>query len=260
MYHLRGSFRDPCLRGSRCRSSNVLRGPFLRFAALTGLLLLAACGSDVEGAEEDATQNATQDATEDATEDAAGTDTPEIEAASGESPVLVPAGTQVAFVVQEELSTASHREGDRFRLTVSQDVRSEEGFLRISRGTEAEGVVTTASRSQDSDRPAILSVQVASLHLDGRWVSLPATVTAVDIQADSGDSGTRTAAKIATGTAAGAMVGRILGNDRRSTVTGAAVGAAAGTAAAVTTRSGHATISEGSLLIAELDTPLALDW
>jgi hypothetical protein len=55
-----------------------------------------------------------------------------------------------------------------------------------------------------------------------------------------------------------APVGQIIGRDTRSTLTGAGVGAALGTAVALSTRSGSATLPEGSLLGVRLNSPLQI--
>ena len=167
---------------------------------------------------------------------------------------VIPQGTRMLFEVEEPLSTDTHSAGDEFVLRLVEDVQGVNGAL-IPAGATAQGVVTEAEESGGSDEEAILAVEVRSLHVNGQAREMATTIEGADVEAGARDSGTRSAAKVATGAAAGAIMGQILGGDTRSTTQGAAAGAAAGAGVAFMTRDGHAVLGEGSTLEVRLDEP-----
>lgn len=168
-----------------------------------------------------------------------------------------PSGTRLTFEMTRSVSTASHSAGDTFELRLVDEVRGAGGAF-LPAGTRARGVVMEAQPSRDVSQEAVLAVRIQSVDVNGTLRDLPGTVESASIQASTGDSGTRSAAKVATGAAAGAVLGQVLGRDTRSTVTGAAAGAAAGVGVALTTREGHATLEEGARVTVRLDRDLVL--
>lgn len=169
----------------------------------------------------------------------------------------MPAGTVLVFRVQDDVSTATHRPGDRILLRLVEDVRGEGGAVLAS-GTEARAVVTESARSTGAETSAVLALQVASIRVNGGYQDLEGRVLSTELEAGARDSGQRSVAKVATGAAAGAAIGQILGRDTRAAVAGAAAGAAAGLGIALTTRDGHAVLPEGSLVTVRLEAPLSL--
>jgi hypothetical protein len=176
-----------------------------------------------------------------------------------ESPInALPVGTMISARLTDDISTRTHREGDVFLAQVTDDLRGGDGNVLVPAGTQVVGRVATARASSDSNEEAVLVLAFDALMLEGEQLPLRATVLDAQVEGDAGDSGTRTAAKVATGAAAGAILGQILGRDTRSTVAGAAAGAVAGAGIALTTRDGHAVIPEGSTLRLQLDAPLVV--
>jgi hypothetical protein len=168
-----------------------------------------------------------------------------------------PSGTRLTFEMTRSISTSSHSAGDTFELRLVEEVRGSGGAFLPS-GTRARGVVMESQPSRDASDEAVLAVRIQSVDVNGTMRDLPGTVESASIRTSAGDSGTRSAAKVATGAAAGAVLGQVLGRDTRSTVTGAAAGAAAGVGVALTTREGHATLEEGARVTVRLDRDLVL--
>jgi hypothetical protein len=220
--------------------------------ALSVLLVtaLAACGSDAESREDLESQSAV-DAVP-AQQAPAGRAEP---AAPAQPVRAISAGTVLTFEVRENVSTSSHASGDGFSLVLVDAVTGPAGAV-LAAGTPARGIVTEAHSSTGADDQALLVVRVASIQAGGSQKPIEGVVRSAAIEGDTRDSGARTAATIATGAAAGAIIGQILGGNTRSTVAGAAVGTAVGVGVALTTRSGDATLTEGSRIVLQLDRDL----
>jgi hypothetical protein len=157
--------------------------------------------------------------------------------------------------VDETVSTQDHSTGHEFSLRLANAVASGSG-VELPAGTLARGVVTSATTSTDSNEPAELVVALSSIEIGGQMIPIKNTVIAAGVDADAGDSGARSAAKVGTGAAAGAIVGQILGGDTRSTVAGAVVGTVAGAGVAAASRAGHAALPAGSRVTIRLDEGL----
>jgi hypothetical protein len=171
----------------------------------------------------------------------------------------VPAGSTLELALETALSTEESKVGDTFWATVTEDILGEQSEVLIPLGSRVRGRVVESMESPSSEQPAVLTLEIESVTLDGAVRPLRATVVDVEMEADTRDSDGRTAVKVGVGAAAGAALGRILGKDRGATVTGAVAGAAAGTAVALATRDGQATIAQGARLVIRLDDPLIVD-
>ena len=236
----------------------VARGKYFQHMivlAAAGAMLVG-CGEENGTDDENGAAASVAQATEQRTANAGGTARSE----RSEAPpvVAVPAGANLVFEVREEISTSTHRTGDTFSLRLAEPVRGTGGLV-LPAGTVARGVVTASAESSGPEDEAILAVRVQSVEMDGRTRALQGEITRADIETSTRDSGTRTAAKVATGAAAGAVIGQILGGDTRSTVQGAAAGTAAGVGVALTTRDGHATLPRGSFVTVRLQDSLVVD-
>jgi hypothetical protein len=169
----------------------------------------------------------------------------------------IPAGSILTFEVRENVSTASHVSGDGFSLVLVDAVNgSAESILPA--GTAARGTVTESHKSTGPEDQALLAVRIASVASGGSQRPIEGEVQSAAIESSTQDSGSRTAATIAVGTAAGAIIGQILGRDTRATVAGAAVGTVIGVGVALTSRDGDARLPVGSRIVVRLDRDLAL--
>ena len=162
---------------------------------------------------------------------------------------FVVAGTQMTATVEEELSTAHSRVGDRFHAVLADDVLGANGEVLLPRGAVLNGRVAESHESGAADDPAALRVEVESVTVGGSTLSLQADVVELDAEFRARDSDVRTAVKVGAGAAAGAALGRILGGGRSSTIKGAVAGAAAGTAVALATKNSGAVVKAGARLV-----------
>jgi hypothetical protein len=171
---------------------------------------------------------------------------------------MVAAGSTMDLALEAKLTTESSKVGDEVHATISQDVLGDGGQVLLPAGTRLSGHVMESQASTGPDSPAVLRLAFESVTVDGEQRPLKASVVEMDVQADTRDSNTRTAAKVGVGAAAGAIAGRVIGGDKRGAITGAVVGAAAGGAVAATTRSGHATLEQGARIVIRLDEALVV--
>ncbi len=231
-----------------------------RFALSAAFITaLAACGGDAESREDLESQalgdtvhaQVSRSAPADPLRDAPVRDAP------AQAVRAIEAGTLLTFEVREDISTASHEVGDSFSLVLVDAAAGPSGAV-LSAGSPARGLVTASHSSSGPEDQSTLGLRVTSVEVDGSQKTLVGEAQSADIETSTRDSGTRTAATIATGTAAGAVIGQILGRDTRSTVRGAAVGTAVGVGVALTTRGGHAELPVGSRIVVRLSEDLTL--
>ncbi len=226
-----------------------------RFAlSVAFVTALAACGGDAESREALESQALADTVHAQASRSAPAAPL----ATTAAQPVrAIQAGTLLTFEVREDVSTSSHDVGDSFSLVLL-DAAAGTAGAALSAGTSARGLVTASHSSSGPEDQSILGLRVTSVEADGSQKPIVGEAQSADIETSTRDSGTRTAATIATGTAAGAIVGQILGRDTRSTVTGAAVGTAVGVGVALTTRGGQAELPAGSRIVVRLSEDLIL--
>jgi hypothetical protein len=224
-----------------------------RFAlSVAFVTALAACGGDAESSE-DLESQALGDTAQVQTSSQAPAE--RVRSTPPQPVRAIPAGTLLTFEVRENVSTSSHDAGDSFTLVLVDAASGSAGAL-LSAGAPARGVVTASHSSSGPEDQSVLGLRVASVEADGSQKPIVGEAQSADIETSTRDSGARTAATIATGTAAGAIIGQILGGDTRSTVTGAAVGTAVGVGVALTTRGGQAELPVGSRIVVRLSQDL----
>ena len=164
---------------------------------------------------------------------------------------VVPAGTVLMVVFKETLSSATSRDGDRFRAEVVDPVRVN-GRVAIPAGSVISGRVLSARPAAKlGSRRAQLNLEFTSLRIgSGRDNPISASFH------EQGTSATRRdATTIGAAAAAGAVIGRVLGEDRKDTVIGAVVGGAIGTGIAARNRGEEVTLPEGIAVEIRLDAP-----
>lgn len=146
---------------------------------------------------------------------------------------LVPDGTKLNTVLENDLTTKNTRDGDRFTLTV----RSPSAY----NGAVIEGFVRDAQRSGRITGRAGINLEFDRIRLrDGRSGEFAGTVESVRttdgsevrVDQESGvrdddNQGTRTATRSGVGAALGAIIGAIAGGGKGAAI-GAVVGAGAG--------------------------------
>ena len=145
---------------------------------------------------------------------------------------VVPDGTQIVAVLNNELTTQNVREGDRFTLTVRSPGQYE--------GATIEGIVSSIERSGRITGRSQITLDFDSIRLrDGRSYRFAGILEAVrtpdgevvriDNEGAVRDSNqtTQTVQRTAIGTAVGAIIGAIAGGGKGAAI-GAVIGAGAG--------------------------------
>lgn len=85
--------------------------------------------------------------------------------------VRVMPGTEVQLVLEESLSSQTATKGQKFLLTVEQDVLVQ-GHVAIPKGSLASGLVVRAEPNGTFGRPGVLQLRIQSLTLEGRRIPL----------------------------------------------------------------------------------------
>jgi hypothetical protein len=140
----------------------------------------------------------------------------------------VASGTTLQLASGARICTNTHKVGDRFTATLTEDVAGSNGAM-IPAGSEVTLEVTESVRGENSRDKVKLAFKPVSISFKGEVKMLSADVTrvaALDIVREQ--TNTTQAGKVATGAAVGAIAGQVLGKNTKSTVAGAAIGAAAG--------------------------------
>jgi hypothetical protein len=140
----------------------------------------------------------------------------------------VPPGTTILTELDNTLSAKDNKVGDRFTMTVKEDVMNGSTIL-VPKGSTISGRVTGVDPISSEGDQAAIRLDFESLNINGRSHSLNAEVTDVDVgltdRARSGD----TRRDAAVGAAAGAVLGAVIGGSLKDILIGGVLGAGAGT-------------------------------
>ena len=133
----------------------------------------------------------------------------------------LPPGTEITIRLIDSIDSEKHDEGNEFRASLDDPIRLGDTVI-APKGADARVRLVTEKESGKLTGRTELSVQLVSLAVDGKMVSVSTnSVTQV-----SGSRGERTAKSAAATGALGAIIGAIAGGG-----SGAAIGAGAGAAA-----------------------------
>ncbi len=182
---------------------------------------------------------------------------PEREPARATSGVIAQ-GTSFTVTNGARICTNTHKVGDRFTATVTQDVTGSNGAT-IPAGATVTLAVTESQMSKNSKSNWKLAFDVVSVTLGGETLDVAGDVTKIDSIEVVRSQGTgQQAGKVATGAAIGAIAGQILGKDTKSTVIGGAIGAAAGGAVAAGTADYEGCVPANGSITFALAEPLTV--
>ena len=141
-------------------------------------------------------------------------------------PLVVPADTVIAVVLDQTISSKTSHAGDKFTATVESPVEVE-GKVAIPKDARAEGVVRDAKAAGRFKGGASLVLELTSVTVAGKDYEVQTSSAAMS----SKGKGKRTAVMVGGGAAGGAGIGAIAGGGKGAAI-GALIGAAAGTGGA----------------------------
>jgi hypothetical protein len=206
-------------------------------------LLVAGCQSQ---------KPADQQAGPDASASSSPSMTESVKRALEPKPLVVPADTVIAVVLDQTISSKTAHSGDNFSATVESPVEIA-GKVAIPKGARASGVVRDAKAAGRFKGGAALALELTSITVAGRDYEVQTSSAAMS----SKGKGKRTAAMVGGGAAGGAAIGGIAGGGKGAAI-GALIGAAAGTGGAGLTGNRDITLSAETPLDFKLLQPVKI--
>jgi hypothetical protein len=167
-------------------------------------------------------------------------------------PLVIPADTVVAVVLDQSISSKTSKPGDKFTATVESPVEVE-GKVAIPKGARAEGVVKDAKAAGRFKGGAALALELTSVTVNGKDHEIQTSSAAMS----SKGKGKRTAAMVGGGAAGGAAIGAVAGGGKGAAI-GALIGAAAGTGGAGFTGNRDITLTAETPLDFKLLQPVSI--
>jgi hypothetical protein len=165
-------------------------------------------------------------------------------------PLVVPADTVIAVVLDQTISSKTSKPGDRFSATVESPVEVE-GKIAIPKGARTEGIVKEAKAAGRFKGGAALSLALTSVTVNGKDYEIQTSAA----MTSSKGKGKRTAVMVGGGAAGGAAIGAIAGGGKGAAL-GALIGAAAGTGGAGFTGNRDITLAAETALDFKLLEPV----
>jgi hypothetical protein len=167
-------------------------------------------------------------------------------------PLVVPADTVIAVVLDQTISSKTSHSGDKFTATVESPVEVE-GKVAIPKDARAEGVVRDAKSAGRFKGGAALALELTSVTVGGKDYEIQ---TSGATMASKG-KGKRTAVMVGGGAAGGAAIGAVAGGGKGAAI-GALIGAAAGTGGAGLTGNRDITLAAETALDFKLLQPVKI--
>lgn len=211
----------------------------ITLVALVALMALVACGKstdqDVQAANPNAATPAAESTTAAATDSGSAVpfankkDNSTVQAASRVETLTIPSGTAVTVRLQNAVSSASNKAGDRFDAVLDAPLVVN-GKTVAPAGAAASGRVVAAKESGRLQDPGMIQLALSSVTIDGK--SVPVSTSSVIARGASHKK--RNWAMIGGGAGGGALIGGLMGGGKGALI-GSAVGAGAGTTTAYAT-------------------------
>jgi hypothetical protein len=165
-------------------------------------------------------------------------------------PLVVPADTVLAVVLDQTISSKTTNAGEKFSATVESPVEVD-GKVAIPKGARASGIVKEAKAAGRFKGGAVLALTLTSVTVNGRDYELQTSAPTMS----SKGKGKRTATMVGGGAAGGAAIGAIAGGGKGAAI-GALIGAAAGTGGAGFTGNRDITLAAETALDFKLLQPV----
>lgn len=138
----------------------------------------------------------------------------------------LPVGTELSVRTNSKISGKHNNVGDRFAVTVRDNVVARNGQIAVPEGAIIYGHITALKDAPHAGDPSLIRVDFDRITMHGRSHPFNATVTKVS----SPPASSETLKKAGIGAAAGAVLGAIVtGGEFGGIALGGALGAAAGT-------------------------------
>ncbi len=219
-----------------------------RLAAIS--LSAFSVGLLVAGCQKSADQQSSQDANASPSmADAAKT---AVNKALAPKPLVVPADTVIAVVLDQTLSSKTASSGEKFSATVESPIEVE-GKVVIPKGAHAEGVVREAKAAGRFKGASVLSLELTSVTVNGKDHEIQTSAATMSRKG----KGKRTAVMVGGGAAGGAAIGAVAGGGKGAAI-GALIGAAAGTGGAGLTGNRDITLAAETALDFKLLQPVSI--
>jgi hypothetical protein len=167
-------------------------------------------------------------------------------------PLVVPADTVIAVVLDQTISSKTSKPGDRFTATVESPVEID-AKIAIPKGARAEGIVKDAKAAGRFKGGAALALELTSITVNGKDHEVQTAGAAMS----SKGKGKRTAVMVGGGAAGGAAIGAVAGGGKGAAI-GALIGAAAGTGGAGLTGNRDITLNAETPLEFKLLQPVSI--
>jgi hypothetical protein len=172
---------------------------------------------------------------------------------------MLPTGTQLDVVLNQQLGTQTSHSGDMFSANVTNAVIAQNGRTTIPAGAVVWGHVTAVTPASNAAQSAALVLDFDSLSFNGRRYPFAANVVATNLERQRGTSTSDVAKGAGVGALAGAALGAVLGGaDRDKILLGAGLGAVAGTAISLGRSGENALLPVGSHLSLQTTQSIAL--
>ena len=168
-------------------------------------------------------------------------------------PVAVPAGTEIAIVLDQSISSERATSGDPFDASIAAPVMVN-GKTIIPKGAHVQGIIVEARASGRLKGVARLRLALNSVEVAGKSYDLQTT----SLTRSGQNHDKRNWTLIGGGTGAGAAIGAIAGGGKGAAI-GAAVGAGAGTATAAATGKKDIVLPAESQLNFKLSQPVSIE-
>ena len=141
----------------------------------------------------------------------------------------IPAGAELETTLDQSLNAKSNKTGDRFTLTVKENLVAQNGQVVVPAGSKVHGYITNVRATSDPNDNALIQLAFDRITVNNVTYTFSADVQEVETR-DARASTSDILRGAAAGAAAGAVLGAIIsGAELDNILKGGAIGAAAGT-------------------------------